>query len=139
MQNYKKEKSCGAIIYKKENDRLLFLLVQQKAGHYGFPKGHVEKNETEEETALREIKEETNLDVKLDTRFRVVTTYSPIYNVMKDVVFFIGTPITNDIIAQPEEIAKIIWCEFEETQKILTHNDNKKIIKDALNFIKNNN
>ncbi|MGC7179236.1 NUDIX domain-containing protein [Metamycoplasma hominis] len=42
----KKEKSCGAIIFKEENDNLFVLLVEQTAGHWGFPKGHVEKNET---------------------------------------------------------------------------------------------
>ena len=47
----------------------LFLLIQQKAGHYGFPKGHVEKNETEVETAIREIKEETGLEVKIYNNF----------------------------------------------------------------------
>ena len=42
-----------------------------------FPKGHVEKKETEEETALREIKEETGLKVALDTAFRKMVTYLP--------------------------------------------------------------
>ena len=65
-----KEKSCGAIVYKIENNELKFLLVHQNNGHYSFPKGHVEENETEIETAIREIKEETNLDVKIDTNFR---------------------------------------------------------------------
>ena len=58
-----KEKSCGAIVYKKENDELKFLLVYQNNGHYSFPKGHEEEGETEIETATREIKEETNLDI----------------------------------------------------------------------------
>ena len=55
-----KEKSCGCIII--ENKKVL--LVQQKKGRWGFPKGHVENNETEKETALREVKEETNNKIK---------------------------------------------------------------------------
>lgn len=133
----KKEKSCGAIIYKKENNRLLFLLIQQKAGHFGFPKGHVEKNETEEETALREIKEETNLEVLLDTSFRVVTTYSPAQGVIKDVVFFLATPLNENIIAQVEEVASILWCDYEKANILLTHKDNKKILEQAKEFILN--
>lgn len=133
----KKEKSCGAIIYKKENNSLLFLLIQQKAGHFGFPKGHVEKNETEEETALREIKEETNLEVLLDTSFRVVTTYSPAQGVIKDVVFFLATPLNENIIAQVEEVASILWCDFEKANSLLTHKDNKKILEQAKEFILN--
>ena len=56
-----KEKSCGCIII--DNNKVL--LVQQNQEFWGFPKGHVEGDETEEETALREVKEETNLDVKI--------------------------------------------------------------------------
>ena len=53
------EKSCGAIVYNNEGK---VLIVQHNAGHWDFPKGHVENNETEVETAVREVKEETNID-----------------------------------------------------------------------------
>ena len=65
-----KEKACGAVIYKYEEDELKFLLIKQTNDVWGFSKGHVEGNEEEIETALREIKEETNLDVEVDTNFR---------------------------------------------------------------------
>jgi len=57
-----KEKSAGAIIFRKENNKNYFLLLHYPSGHWEFPKGHVEGNETEEETVKREIKEETGLD-----------------------------------------------------------------------------
>ena len=48
----KKEKSCGAVVYKYQNNQLLFLLIKSKKGHhFSFPKGHVENDETEVETA----------------------------------------------------------------------------------------
>ena len=62
----KYEKSCGAVIF--DGDKVL--VIQQVKGHWGFPKGHVENGETEIETALREIKEETNLDVEIISRGR---------------------------------------------------------------------
>ena len=46
-----KEKSCGAIVYKKENEKIKFLLVHQSNGHYSFPKGHMESGENEIQTA----------------------------------------------------------------------------------------
>ena len=56
----KKEKSCGAVVCRKGENGLEILLIQHKnGGHWAFPKGHVEKKETEEEPALREIKAET--------------------------------------------------------------------------------
>ena len=49
------EKSCGAVIYRKIDENLEFLSISHRNdGHWGFPKGHVEKNESEEETAIRE-------------------------------------------------------------------------------------
>ena len=62
----KKEKSCGAVVYKIINNQIFFLIEKMQRGHFSIPKGHVENNETEIETALREIKEETNLDVLED-------------------------------------------------------------------------
>ena len=58
------EKSCGAIIVRKNDDTFETLLIKMVKGHWSFPKGHVENDETEVETALREIKEETNLDIR---------------------------------------------------------------------------
>ena len=55
----KHEKSCGCIIIEDKK----VLLIKQTNGIWGFPKGHVEENETELQTAEREVKEETNLDV----------------------------------------------------------------------------
>ena len=62
----KYEKSCGCIII----DNRKVLLVKQTSGDWGFPKGHVENNETEIETAIRETKEETNIDVEIDEKHR---------------------------------------------------------------------
>ena len=59
------EKSCGAIVYTVEDGDIKYLLVEEMSGCHSFPKGHMENDETEEETALREIKEETNLEVEL--------------------------------------------------------------------------
>ena len=49
------EKSCGAIVYTIENMEIKYLLVEEMSGFHSFPKGHMEGEETEEETALREI------------------------------------------------------------------------------------
>lgn len=72
------EKSCGAIVYRKSHGNTEILLIKHvNSGHWSFPKGHVEGNETELETAQREIKEETGIDVILDPTFRETVSYSP--------------------------------------------------------------
>ena len=134
----KYEKSCGAIIYKKENDEYYLLMVMHvNGGHWSFPKGHVEDNETEEQTAVREIKEETHLDVKVDTSFRHVVTYSPCSGVTKDVVYFVATPKTTDFKPQAEEISKIAWIKLSDAYDIVTFDNDRGLIVKVLGYIKN--
>ncbi|MBE6139254.1 MAG: NUDIX domain-containing protein [Firmicutes bacterium] len=135
-----KEKSCGAVVYKKEKDKLEFLLVYQNNQHYSFPKGHVEGNETEIETALREIKEETNLDVEIDINFRYQITYLlESKNVMKDAVYFVATPITFDLKSQEGEINECEWCSYQEVLEKLEYDNIKEVFLNAYNYIKDKN
>ena len=126
----KKEKSCGIIVF--DNDKVL--VVKHLDGHYGFPKGHVENNETEEETAIREVKEETNCDAKIIPGFREVITYSPKQNVIKDVVYFIGKPTSIEIKPQESEISNVKFLSFEDILNVITFSDEKELFIEALNY-----
>ena len=67
MDPLRKEKSCGALVYRIKNGELELLLLKHRfGGHWSFPKGHVEEGETEVETALREVHEETGLTIQLE-------------------------------------------------------------------------
>lgn len=134
----KKEKSCGAVVYKKENKETFILLLKHNAGHWSFPKGHVEEDETEEQTALREIKEETNLDVTIDKGFRRVSTYSPKEGVMKDVIFFIAKLKEDaaDEKAQECEIQELDWFSYEDAINTITYDNDKNILKQAIKYIR---
>lgn len=129
------EKSCGAIIVRKNNDAFETLLIKMVKGHWSFPKGHVENDETEVETALREIKEETNLDVIIDTRFREITTYSPCPGVLKDVIFFIAIAKTNDVVVQETEVESAMWVELNEAIDIVTFECDRHILKKAIKYV----
>ena len=127
----KKEKSCGIVVF--DGDKVL--LVFHNLGHYGIPKGHVEKGEIEEETAIREVKEETNCDAKITKGFREVITYSPKENVMKDVVFFVGEAITTDLKPQEEETSDVFFINQFEALKTITHEEERKVIEKAIKFM----
>ena len=62
------EKSCGAVIFRKDENWNVLLIRHAKGRHISFPKGHVEPGETESQTAEREILEETGLRVRVDLR-----------------------------------------------------------------------
>jgi len=99
----KKEKSCGAVVYRRGAKGLEILVEYMGMGHVSIPKGHVEPGESEEETALREIWEETALRVRLDTGFRRVISYSPAPGVEKDVVFFVAELLGDGAITAQEQ------------------------------------
>ena len=124
-----KEKACGCIII--DNNKVL--LIQQNQGFWGFPKGHVEDNETEEETALREVKEETNIDVKILSNKRYKMEYVTDKGNPKEVIFFVATPISKDIKKQDEEIKDIKWLGFEEALKIITYDNTRELFRKVLN------
>ena len=123
----KYEKSCGAIII--DNEKILVL--QQVAGHWGFPKGHVEEGETEIQTAKREIKEETNLDVEINENFRYTENYSPAEGIEKEVVYFIAKKVGGKIKIQEEEVKGIGWFTYEEAMERLTYDNSKQLLKKA--------
>lgn len=131
------EKSCGAIVYRKFHGNVELLLIKNaNGGHWSFPKGHVEADETEEETALREIKEETGIDVVLDVNFRQIITYAPKKDIKKDVIYFLAKATSYDYTAQEEEIAQIKWVEINHANSILSYDNDRQLVIKAKGIIK---
>ena len=119
------EKSCGAIVINKNNK---ILLVHHNAGHWDFPKGHIENGETEEQTAIREVKEETNIDIIINNKYRYTTSYSPKENVMKEVVYFLAQNVDEDKKPQLEEVSEVKWFTLEEAMNTITYENSKEIL-----------
>ena len=134
-----KEKSCGAVIYKIDNDKVYYLLLKMNYGHTSLCKGHQEEGESDEETAIREIKEETSLDVKLDTTFKTKITYSPNELSLKDVYFYLATPVDSSLTPKDdhdEEVASFEWCDYEEALFKITYDSDRNVVKKAEAHIK---
>lgn len=130
------EKSCGAVVYQKINNDYLFLIIKSKVHNfYSFPKGHVEPNETEIETALREVYEETNLKITISQKFKEAIEYSPSVHTNKLVIYFLGEAINNDVKIQIEEISESIWLDFDEALKLLTYDNEKQVLIKAYHFL----
>jgi len=125
----KKEKSCGTIII-DSNKRVL--LVKQKLGWVGFPKGHMEQGETEIETARRETKEETNLDVIVDEKKRYTISYITSTQIDKEVVYFRAKPISYSLLPQEAEIAEIMWVDIDEAKQYLSFDNLKQLWQNVL-------
>lgn len=131
------EKSCGAVIFRKNKNDVKLLLVKNHNGrHWSFPKGHIEDNESEEETAVREIKEETNLDVKIMDNFREVSSYCPFGKIRKEVVFFLARTTGENIRLQESEIDSFLWVDISGAKKLCSYENDFKLIDKADDYIK---
>ena len=132
------EKSCGAIVYRKFHGNTEILLIKHvNSGHWSFPKGHVEAGETEVETALREIKEETGIDVIIDPSFRETVSYYPRKDTQKSVVYFVAKAKNFDFVPQEEEISQIKWVDIGHASSVLTYENDKTIVSKAKIAIRN--
>lgn len=131
----KLEKSCGAVIFREEKGCREYLLLRSVGGHVTLCKGHVEENETEHETAIREIREETALCVEFVENFREVITYSPKPEVMKDVVFFLARVVGGMLTCQPEEVADAWFAPVNEALGAMTHLSDREVLQKAEDFL----
>lgn len=129
------EKSCGAVVHRERDGTREYLIIRHNGGHWSFPKGHVEHNETEVETAMREILEETGLTTEINTDFRRVVTYTPKNGVIKDVVFFLASVTGGTEHAQEEEIAQLEWLPFETACSTVTFPTDTNVLESAEEFL----
>ncbi len=131
------EKSCGGVIFYDSDAGTRLLFVKNHNGRYwSFPKGHIEEKENEKQTAIREIKEETNLDVKLIDNFREVSDYCPFGKIKKRVVFFLAQAFTDDVTVQASEIDSYIWVDLNDAKKLCCYDNDLRLVEKAEKRIK---
>lgn len=111
-------RSCGVIPFRKTEAGIRYLLILQTNGFWSLPKGHMEPFEAEEDTALRELKEETGLSAGLIPGFREMVSYPMIGGRTKQVVLFPGK-VSGAIALQRSEATAFRWVTAEEAKKLL--------------------
>ncbi len=131
----KKESSAGAVIFFEKGNKREYLLLNYIGGHWGFPKGHIELHENPIETTKREIKEETNLDIKIIKGFERKISYSFYHKgeyIIKDVIFYLAKAYSQKVILS-EEHKGYVWLPFNKAYQLITFE--KDILKDAELFL----
>ena len=134
------EKSAGAVVFRREKNKIYYLLLHYEMGHWGFPKGHIEKGETQHQTALREIKEETGL-----TDITFIGDFEKWYkyffklkgkNIFKIATYFLGETKTKKVTLSFEHIG-YKWLTFKDALEQLTFANDKKILSEADKYLHN--
>ncbi len=130
------ESSCGAVIFRKDGDEIRYLLIRnRRSAHWGFPKGHVEPGETEEETAIREVLEETGLHVDILPGFVKKSEYTIQGKIEKSVSIFLACTEESEYKLQEEEIEECGWFDFEKALFTLNYENDKHILCEAKKYI----
>lgn len=129
--------SVGIITYIKHNRELNYLLLHSQAGCWDFPKGQMKPGETKEETACRELEEETGLMAELDPHFEKVLSYNFSHNtetICKTDYMYIGQA-QDTTITLSDEHTDYAWLPFKKALDTLTYDDTKALFKEAHEYV----
>jgi 8-oxo-dGTP pyrophosphatase MutT (NUDIX family)/predicted GNAT family acetyltransferase len=125
-------KSCGAIIYRRSLMGIRYLLLRhENGGHWSFPKGHTEKGESERETAVREIHEETGLHPHFRHGFYERIYYLTPKGRRKEVVYFLARVWRPRVREQVDEISEHRWASYAEARSLLTFENTRLLLDKA--------
>ncbi|MCL4354899.1 NUDIX domain-containing protein [Patescibacteria group bacterium] len=135
------EFSAGGVVYKKEVGKTL-ILVSQHSQHHGwvFPKGLIGdkvENEKKEETATREVEEETGVKAKILIALNP-TTYWYVFEgekIRKTVYYFLMEFISGDFSKRDHEMENVEWLPMEEVENRLTYKSDKDVWQQARGLI----
>ena len=123
-------------IVKNSNDEILILRRHPKSRtnphKWELPGGKVDPGEFFDEALVREIKEETNLDVEIDANKRYTMEYVTDKGTLKQVVLFIAKCTGGEIKAQECEVNDIKWLDFDEAIETITYDNTRELFKEIL-------
>jgi bis(5'-nucleosidyl)-tetraphosphatase len=138
----KEEHSFGVVPLKQEKNEWKLLLIFHRGGkHWGFPKGHKNPNESDIETAARELKEETGLDVVTfisESPYVEKYTFYKFQEKVSKTVSYFPALVAGDLSLQPEEILDARWLSFDTAIKHLTFEEAKAICRKVQKLLKEN-
>ena len=136
----RQERSAGVLAYRKDEvlGRRLYLMLRYPSGYWDFPKGRLEAQEDNLQAAIRELKEETNIEVRFESAFEYSFTYDfrdrdgvPVH---KKVTFFLGEALSHDVLLSVEH-EQYAWLPLGDALKLLTYHNARQVLQLADQFL----
>lgn len=131
----KRERSCGAVVFRERDGVAEALLIRTPKGQLTIPKGHVERGETDEQAAKREIMEETGFTVDIDSDFRYTVRYIVKKTVPKDVVFFAATFPEQGEPFVCDDLCEVVWTPLADAENVASRHREKRALVAAREYI----
>lgn len=133
------EKLAGAVVYRKENDNFIFALVHDVFGYWTLSKGHLEGEETAEQGAVREIKEEIDLDIKIEKEIgenEYIASDPEKGKIKKIVKYFLASTSDKKLkLKESGGLDDANWFEMEELGDLKMYNDIRPIVAKAIKML----
>lgn len=135
------EKSFGTLPIKKEGQQFyVFLIQHRKGGHWGFPKGHAESNESSKQSAERELKEETNLQVVKylsDQSFIEHYSFERDQKMVNKTVEYFLVEVAGEPIFEEKEVVNGGWFSLSDANKTITYQESRYLLEEVVQFLEN--
>ncbi|MDP4001086.1 MAG: NUDIX domain-containing protein [bacterium] len=138
-----REYSAGGVVFRKTNGDLQFLLIQDPKKRWNLPKGHIESGETPEQSAIREVSEETNLkELKIISKLDKIHFFYRMNGkliFMTNFVYLIESKNPNEKLKTEKDapwIVDVKWFEAKQAYNIVEYKATKLILREAIKKIK---
>jgi 8-oxo-dGTP pyrophosphatase MutT (NUDIX family) len=132
------ERAFGIIPVDQTRERTCFLIIQHRAGHWAFPKGKPEPGETELQSALRELQEETGIravsvceEPVFEEHYMIQTGSGSTPAVAKTVRYFLGLVQDPRVVLQEAEVQAYKWATLDEARELITFDASRQLLEQA--------
>lgn len=126
--------SAGGVVFRREDGTARLLLIRDRFGRWTLPKGHVEPGERPEETALREVREETGIEGRVVAPLPPTTYFYRERGelVRKTVLYYLIEATGGQLAPQEREVEDARWFAPEAIEGLPQYENNREVLRRAL-------
>lgn len=126
--------SAGGAVLARQNGRLMVALIRTHGNtRYGLPKGTIDEGEVPEQTAVREVREETGLSAEVLCHLDEIDYHFRAHQILihKYVDFYLMRYTGGELVPQLEEVDDAVWVPVEKAVSVLSFDSERRVVERA--------